>query len=433
VQFVVVFNLTRFAREKYDHFALRAHLKSLGISLRSATEPIDDTSTGKLMEGVLAAFAQFDNDLRSERTRGGMKAALELGRWTFLAPLGYLNASRSMGKSLVPDPERAPLVKRAFQDFATGRFTKDEVRKNAIALGLKTRRGKPVPSQTFDAILRNRVYIGRIDVPDFGVSTRGDFDPLVTEGIFFRVQAILDGRYEMTAPRQRHDPDFPLRGYVRCETCGKPLTASWSKGRSDYYAYYHCRGRCRAVNMNKARLEELFVDELARLQPTAGFMRLVKDRVVHAWREMKTDAAQRIAEIERKQKAIREKLDRLDAAFLYEQSIDIETYDRHRDKLREELTIAQMDRHASELEEMDVEGILAFAERVLPSASNLWVQSSLNQKQRLQQLFFPDGVRFDGKMIVGTGTTLPVFNYLGSVSGQKKDLVDLTGVEPVTS
>src|SRR5207244_7936821 len=137
VQFVVVFNLTRFAREKYDHFALRAHLKSLGISLRSATEPIDDTSTGKLMEGVLAAFAQFDNDVRSERTRGGMKAALELGRWTFLAPLGYLNAPRAMGKSLVPDPERAPLVRRAFQDFATGQFTKDEVRKRVIALGLR--------------------------------------------------------------------------------------------------------------------------------------------------------------------------------------------------------------------------------------------------------------------------------------------------------
>jgi DNA invertase Pin-like site-specific DNA recombinase len=66
VHFVAVYNLTRFAREKYDHFALHAHLKSLGISLRSATEPIDDTSTGKLMEGVLAAFAQFDNDVRSE-------------------------------------------------------------------------------------------------------------------------------------------------------------------------------------------------------------------------------------------------------------------------------------------------------------------------------------------------------------------------------
>jgi site-specific DNA recombinase len=78
VQFVVVFNLTRFAREKYDHFALRAHPKSLGISLRSATEPIDDTATGKLMEGVLAAFAQFDNDVRSDsdarRNAGGTGA-----------------------------------------------------------------------------------------------------------------------------------------------------------------------------------------------------------------------------------------------------------------------------------------------------------------------------------------------------------------------
>jgi DNA invertase Pin-like site-specific DNA recombinase len=57
--------------------ALRSHLRSLGISLRSATEPIDDTSTGKLMEGVPAAFAQFDNDVRSDRTRAGMRAALE--------------------------------------------------------------------------------------------------------------------------------------------------------------------------------------------------------------------------------------------------------------------------------------------------------------------------------------------------------------------
>jgi hypothetical protein len=45
--------------EKYDHFALRGHLKSLGISRRTVTEPIAETSTGKLMEGVLAAFAQF--------------------------------------------------------------------------------------------------------------------------------------------------------------------------------------------------------------------------------------------------------------------------------------------------------------------------------------------------------------------------------------
>jgi len=71
----------------------------------------------------------------------------------------------------------------------------------------------------------------------------------------------------------------------------------------------------------QGELEELFVDELARLQPTAGFMRLVKERVLHAWRDLKADAKQRILEVERKQKAIQQKLDRLDEAFLYERTI----------------------------------------------------------------------------------------------------------------
>jgi DNA invertase Pin-like site-specific DNA recombinase len=69
------------------------------------------------MEGVLAAFAQFHNDVRSDRTRAGTRAALERGRWTFLAPLGYMNAPRSMGKSLSSTRERAPLMRQAFQDF----------------------------------------------------------------------------------------------------------------------------------------------------------------------------------------------------------------------------------------------------------------------------------------------------------------------------
>ena len=54
-----------------------------------------------------------------------------------------------------------------------------------------------------------------------------------------------------------------------------------------------------------------------------------------------------------------------DEAFLFERSIDIETYDRHAEKLREELTLARIDRHSGQLDELDVEGVLAFAERVL--------------------------------------------------------------------
>ena len=84
---------------------------------------------------MLAAFAQFDDDVRSDRTRAGMKAALELGRWVFLAPIGYLKAPRPMGKSLMPDPERAPIVCRVFEAYATGRFTKQQVLEQRAADG----------------------------------------------------------------------------------------------------------------------------------------------------------------------------------------------------------------------------------------------------------------------------------------------------------
>ena len=124
---------------------------------------------------------------------------------------------------------------------------------------------------------------------------------------------------------------------------------------------------------------------------------------------------------------------RLDEAFLFERSIEIETYDRHAEKLREELTLARIDRHSGQLDELDVEGILAFAERVLPRAADLWVQASLEQRQRFQQLFFPNGIAFDGKGFVGTRVTAPAFSYLRTIEDGNERLVDLTGIEPVTS
>ena len=95
-----------------------------------------------------------------------------------------------------------------------------------------------------------------------------------------------------------------------------------------------------------------------------------------------------MASAEHRAKAIQQKLDRLDDAFIYKESIDLGTYERQRDRLREELTLVEIDRHGSKVEEFDVEGILNFAERVLPRASDLWIQASLEQRQRLQRLFF---------------------------------------------
>ena len=69
-----------------------ALLASWGVTLRSATEPSDEAPTGRLMGSVLSAMAQFENDVKAERTKAGMREALSRGRWVHQAPLGYLKA-----------------------------------------------------------------------------------------------------------------------------------------------------------------------------------------------------------------------------------------------------------------------------------------------------------------------------------------------------
>ena len=80
--------------------------------------------------------------------------------------------------------------------------------------------------------------------------------------------------------------------------------------------------------MSKVKLEGLFTDELERLQPTPGYMRLVKDLVLGAWQERKAVVGRDVAEAERNAKTIQQKLDRLDEAFIYAKAIDLDTYER---------------------------------------------------------------------------------------------------------
>jgi hypothetical protein len=184
--------------------------------------------------------------------------------------------------------------------YATGRYTKEQLLKQTSALGLTNRRGRPLTSQAIGMLLRNRLYTGIVDVPEYGVRAKhGDFEPLISENLFYRVQAVLSGRAPSTTPQQRAHPDFPHRAFVRCDSCGRGLTGSWSKGRSEHYAYYHCRPGCRAVNVTKAKLEGLFADELALLQPTPGYMRLLKESVLQIWKARKAAVRDELANAER--------------------------------------------------------------------------------------------------------------------------------------
>jgi hypothetical protein len=100
------------------------------------------------------------------------------------------------------------LVKQAFEDLATGRYTKQEVIARATAAGLRSRKGLRLSPQSFGQMMRNPIYFGKIESPDYGVSAQGDFEPVVDEATFYRAQAVLDGRVVVPAHDSAIIPTF---------------------------------------------------------------------------------------------------------------------------------------------------------------------------------------------------------------------------------
>jgi site-specific DNA recombinase len=430
VQFLVVYMLDRFARNQYDHHALKAYLMKLGITLRAVAQPIDDSATGQLMDGILAAFSEFDNNLRRDRTLTGMKAAAEKGRWTFPTPLGYRKAFKADGtKTIEPDPEVAPLIRKAFELGASGLHELVDIFDEMRVRGLRGRRGSVISKTMLHKILHNPIYYGGVRVQTWDLDTQGDFEPLIDEDTFARTQLHLsETRPTITAYRRNH-PDFPLRRFVRCGVCDRPLTGAWSRGKTSSYPYYNCAG-CKGLNVRKAVLEERFVQLLDELRPKAEVLELLSAAVLDRWNVEQKDVVERRRAIERRIEELRRRKERIVEAYLYENALDKETYQRHMGRVEEDLTLAELDLYDVKVDEFDIEGTLAFAGHLVSHASRLWIEADLDQRQRMQKVFFPEGLSFDGKEF-RTPLTCPFFSNFEGISGARERLVARRGFEPL--
>lgn len=389
-------------------------------------------------EGLLAVLAQYDNDQRSENTVLGMKASLRLGRWTFKAPIGYVNSKDAEGRpTIVPNPPQAALVKFTFERYATGQSKKTEVLKHVTQLGLRTNTNKKLSTQTLHKLLVNPVYYGWISVPVWGIDNKGNFEPIISRELFDTAQFVLKGKGR-SHPNRSANPDFPLRVFVRCAACGKPITGSWTRkhnrarGTKKGYAYYRCRNsHCKAFNVPEEQLHREFVALLERLQPNPEWLKLFRAVVVDVWKQKQGDAAATTSALEQKLASLKEKKKRLLDAML-EGRLKQADFDEANDLNNEEIAVLEMDAHEARLVELDVEALLGYAEHVLTRAARLWFDSSLEVRQRLQTVLFPEGLAYSSTSGFGTAPTSSMFSLLNGLTDQKGSLVDLGGFEPPT-
>jgi len=242
IEDLLVWKVDRLARNVGDHFNIKAALLKLGVRVVSVTEPIDAKPEGRLLETILAGFAQFDNDVRAARTLQGMRRKIQEGLFPWKAPLGYRSQRRSGTKKTEADQPDMPvfsILQQGWQALATGQYTKAEVQRLMTGLGLRTKLGKPLASQTIDKIFDDIFYAGVIRDPWTGEEYPGKHIPMVSRETFDIVQRVIHRR-NRSVPHLSVRPEFPLRSFARCAACETTLTGSFSRGRSKYYPYYHC-------------------------------------------------------------------------------------------------------------------------------------------------------------------------------------------------
>jgi DNA invertase Pin-like site-specific DNA recombinase len=425
VSTLIVWKFDRFARNVEDHFAVKALLRRMGVRVVSVTEPIDTDPNGKLMETILAAFAQFDNDIRAMRAVQGMQQRIRDGIFPWNPPLGYLPPKN--GKKTVPDrpdPARFSPLQRAWKMLATGAYAKAEILRLLRAWNVRSSTGALLTPQALDPIFANPFYKGVLVNPWTKVEHAGRHVAMVTSEEFDQVQFVLSRRRRQPDRHQMLHRDFPLRGVARCPSCRRLMTAAWSRGAKRRHAYYLCRSKDCALRFRSwpARaVHEEFEQWLGRVAVSASTIRAIWQAVVKSDDEQVAARQQARQSIEREIAALRRQQDEL-IALRTRLVISDEEFARQRTAVRHaiaDLTTSTDVTRASRPADTDIEKLI----QLLVDGQRLWATMLPLERRTFANVALPHGYVMHQ---IRTAECGPLIGTLASIRNTNTNAVRLT-------
>src|SRR3989344_5076596 len=233
---ILAWHPDRLARNSVDGGQI-IYLVDTGIikELKFPTFWFDPTPQGKFMLSIAFGQSKYYIDNLSENIKRGHRQKLKNGLWPQMAPLGYLNNKET--KQIYVDKEKSPLIKKAFEAYATGKYTLKEIRKIINDLGLKGRRDSLLSVSNYQYLLQNPFYYGLIRYND--EYFEGKHEPIIAKKLFDETQEVMKRK---SKPQKADEMKFFLyRGFFHCGECGFTITADKkikSSGKS--YTYYYC-------------------------------------------------------------------------------------------------------------------------------------------------------------------------------------------------
>jgi DNA invertase Pin-like site-specific DNA recombinase len=206
-------------------------IDELGIEVHFVKEAVvlseDSRSSEKFMHGIKVLMAKNYIDNLGEEVRKGMIEKARQGHWPTVAPVGYLN--NLVSHRIEPDPDRAPIIVKLFEWYASGEYSLKVLTKKAVAAGLTNRTGGGALARSrIHQVLQNPIYYGEFYW--LGQLHEGLHKPLVSRDLYDRVQAVFAAANHPRHTKRRH----AFAGLVTCGRCGCAFTAEIKKGQYVY-------------------------------------------------------------------------------------------------------------------------------------------------------------------------------------------------------
>lgn len=437
---MIIDDLSRLARDVVSFRKLRDQISAAGGLLESPSIVFREDSDSLFMENVLASAAQHQRQKNAEQTKNRMRARVMNGYWPFQAPWGYRYEKASGGgKRLVRDEPIASIIQEALEGYASGRFgSQTEVKRffETNPLFPRNRLGL-VSHERVNQILTQSIYAGYIHVPRWNVSLRkGQHEGLISLETFEVIQDRIAGKARAPS-RKDINADFPMRGFVACGDCHRPMTACWTKGVGGRYAYYICRQNgCASAGKSIARAKvEGELEAIVRsLTPARELVDLATAMFRDLWdRRAKEAKGLRTAlklETVAKEKQIGQFLDRIVDA---DSPTVIKAYEKRigqleREKLLLDEKIAKCGTPARGYDET-----FQTAMTFLANPWNLWETGRLEDRRAMLKLVFPGHLIYSRKSGFQTPEIAMPFKALEDISSPKREMVHPKGFEPLAS
>lgn len=293
---VIAWKSNRMARNMLNALTYEARLEAFGVRVCYALEEYGDDAAGRFALRMMMNVNQYFSETLSEDVRRAMTDNARKGLANGVPPYGY---RRGENGQFELDPETAPVVKYIFDELQRGQRIVDI--QNALNReGIKTARGGPWKSSSFNRLLQNERYTGVYIYAD--VRINGGMPAIVSRAQFDDIQKRLDRGRGRRGGRAVMNGHYALTGKAYCACCGAPMIGKSGTGKSGkVYDYYICRnqerGKCQKKPIRRDVLERRVAVLARQIAMDDETVEWIADKAVEV--RAKTDSnAARIRELQ---------------------------------------------------------------------------------------------------------------------------------------